>query len=224
MDEVPRLRAVRDAGPVGAEQTRRLAARGLLELVEHDRGHAPLVVLVRAVDVEEAQARPLRRRRHPAHEHVGHAPVEGELRPAIEVERPEPGQRLGRGVVLEALRAVAVDRGGGGVDEGDLPFRAGGPEEQRQGQVGGRHQVAIGCRGGADGPHVQHGVERRVGREEVLDLLRRQDAGNRVLREVAPLRPLAQAVHHHHFRPARGQRRHQVGADETGPARDKIHA
>src|SRR6185503_17408430 len=77
-------------------------ARELAEGVEGDRGHAPLVRLVRAVDVEVAQARDLGARRP---EHAPDVLVEQELGVAVDVER------LLAGALLAELAPAAVDRG-----------------------------------------------------------------------------------------------------------------
>jgi len=102
------------------------------------------------------------------------------------------------------------------------------PEPVRQGDVGGRDQVAVGRRGRADRAHVQHGVDRAGGvRPEILDLLGREDAGDGVLRQVAPFlaprRAFPQPVHDHHLGAARREGGDQVGPDETGAAGDQIH-
>ena len=98
-----------------------------------------------------------------------------------------------------------------------------GPEPERQGEVGGGHQVAVGLGRRADGAHVQHRGDRRARRPRNLELLRRQQAGDGVLRQVAPLVLGAEAVDHHHLLAPRGERGDEVGADETGPAGDQIH-
>jgi hypothetical protein len=100
------------------------------------------------------------------------------------------------------------------------------PQAQRQREVGRRHQVAIGRRRRADRAHVQHRGE--LQRQRLIQRLRRQQAGDAVLRQVAPfLAPrlaLPQPVHDQHLLPAFREGRDQVRADETGPAGDQMHA
>ena len=60
-DEVPLLLAVGQIRLVGAEQAHRQPLGQFVVFDLHDRNHRALVVLVRAVDVEELQAGPLRR-------------------------------------------------------------------------------------------------------------------------------------------------------------------
>src|SRR5207245_1193632 len=56
----------------------------LLEEVPHDRSHAPLVRLTRAVDIEVAEAGHLRRA---LRQHAPYVLIEQELRIAVDVER-----------------------------------------------------------------------------------------------------------------------------------------
>ena len=60
-DEIPRLRAIGDIRPFGPEQPRRVAGQDIVVLYFHDGDHLALVILVRAVNIEKLQPRPLRR-------------------------------------------------------------------------------------------------------------------------------------------------------------------
>src|SRR5207302_1287178 len=79
--------------------------------------------------------------------------------PAIEVQRLEPRQRGGRIVVGEALCAVPVGRGRGGVDQ--RRTRLGAPVEQAQGQaeIVVHDRIAVARRGVGDRAQMDHGVE-----------------------------------------------------------------
>ena len=89
-DEVALLLAIRQPGPVGAEQPGRAAGGDLVVLDLHHRDHPALVVLVRAIDVEELEPDPLRRVRLARRQRRAPPEVEGVLGPAVQVERAQP--------------------------------------------------------------------------------------------------------------------------------------
>src|SRR6185437_15815645 len=106
------LAAIRYVRPVRAEEPRRLAFGGTGIDMRGDAFHAALVILVGAVDVEEFEARPLRRACAVMLDETRDAPVEEMLRPAIGVERTQPRQGGARAIVVEAGAAIAIGRGG----------------------------------------------------------------------------------------------------------------
>ena len=182
-DEIPLLLAVRQAGHVGAEQLERAAGGDLVVLDLHHGDHRSLVVLVRAIDVEELQARPLRRPVPPAAS-ACHPQVERVLGPAVQVQRPQLLQR--RTIVVEPRRAVAIGRGRGGIDEAHLARRAPVPQAPAARRWCAR-QVAVGRGGLADGAHVEHHLDRRAGRPGTRRARPAGQPRGRVLGEVAPL-------------------------------------
>ena len=145
------------------------------------------------------------------------------LGPAIQIERAQPLQIPHRPVVIEAQRTVAIGRRRGGVNEPHLPRRAPAPQPQRQLDIDRPGRVAVGRRGIADRAEVEQHLQRRMGGEEVLELLGRQQSRRRMLGQVAPLAVGAQPVHHNRLVAAGDQRRVQVGADESGAAGDHDH-
>ena len=159
IDEIAALVAVGDAVAVRLEQPDRLAGLGVVEHLGQHARHVTLVIFVRAVDVEEFQARPMRRQFFFFHVAVGHRLVEQVLAPAVEIHRLELAQRRRRPVVVEALRAVAIGRGRGGIDERRARRRAPVEQAQRQAEIVLHHQVAVGRGGVGDGAHVDDGVE-----------------------------------------------------------------
>ena len=83
IDEVAALVAVGDTGFVRFEQFDRLAGLRTFEHLGENAGHVTLVVLVRAIDVEELEADPARRQVFFFDETVGQREVEQMLAPAV---------------------------------------------------------------------------------------------------------------------------------------------
>ena len=220
-DEVPPLRPVRQARPVAGEQAGGLAGRDLVPLHLHDRDHAALMILVRAIDVEELEARPARRRWRPTGHRVHDAQVEGVLGPAVQVQRPQGGQQ--RRVVIKTLGAVAVGAGGRSVDEAHAVVGAPGPQAPGQFHVGLPCQVGVGGRRLADGAQVDDGVERRVGGEPGVQRIGPHHAGWGMAGQVAPLAVAAQPIRHGRGLAACGKGSVKVGADEAGAAGNEDH-
>src|SRR3546814_12519648 len=79
-------------------------------------------------------------------------------------------------------------------------------------------------RGGRDGAQVEHAREPALGpAQELRQLLRRDDVLDLVMRQVAPLVALAQAVADDHLLAPLAEGGDQVGADEAGAASDEKH-
>src|SRR3546814_287716 len=211
------------------EQLRRLAVAELAEQVPGDARLAALVVLVGAIDVEELEARPLRRCPRPIRGRLlgdppRHPAVEEVLAPAVAVQRAQPREVLAVRIVVEARRAIAVGRRRGGVDQRDLLLRAVVPEYLGQAKVVGEQRVAVALRGGRDGAEVEDGGEPPFGpAQELRQLLRRDHVLDLVVGEVAPLVALAQAVADDHRLAALAEGGDEIGADEAGAAGDEKH-
>ena len=119
---------------VRPEQLDAAFAPQLVEVMESDRRHAALVLLVRAVDVEVAKARDLRRRRR---QHAPDDVVEQQLRVAVDVERP-----LERRLLAERVRA-AVHRRRRRVEQADVLRLAGVEQRLRAAVVEVEHEPAV---------------------------------------------------------------------------------
>src|SRR5574343_1899313 len=138
----------------------------LVEVVEGHRGHAPLVVLARAIDVEIAEADDLRRR--VLGQALTHDLVEQELRITVAVERA-----FVLTLFLEDA-AGAIGSGRRSVEELDVLVLA--PVEQDHGVtvVVLHHVAAIGFHGVGTGAFVQDGLDLAV-------VMTGLDAGNEIL-------------------------------------------
>src|SRR6185312_2883664 len=102
--------AVRDVRATGFEQGHLVAAgRAGVDAGNHAL-HGALVVFVRAVHVEELEARPLRRGFLAFGDRARDTPVEQVLAPAVQVQRTQPGQGFRRAVVVVTLLAGAIGR------------------------------------------------------------------------------------------------------------------
>lgn len=226
MDEVAQLAAILEAVLVRLEQARRLAGRQLrMQLGDHAH-HVALVGFVRAVDVEEFQPGPLRRHEVAAGDGAGDAAVDQMFGPAIGVQRPQPRQSVAGAVIVETGGAVAIGRGGGGVDQPAAAPGTPAPQIQRQRDVVGDDLVDVPLGGGGDGAEMEDGVDfGGVLVEEGQRLLGRHQGRDLALGEVLPLLAFAEAVDDRHVGDAaRSQSRDKVGPDEAGPAGDHDHS
>ena len=195
-------------------------SRELAMEVEHDRRHAALVRLARAVDVEVAEARD---RRGAIGERAAHALVEQELRVRVDVERALVLARLDEG------RAGAVDRRARRVVERHVVVLAVLEQRERVAVVVAHHERGVAfhrVRARALVDHrLQLAVEVAVG-EAVGELVGLEVVGDVAVGEVGELVAGPEAVDRDHVAvAARVQRLHDVGADEArGAGDDDGHA
>ena len=150
-DEVALLLAVRDTGLEGFEQARLLPVDEVVVFDFDDRDHCALVVFIRAVDVEELQAGPLRRPAFAACQRPRDRQVEAVLAPAVEVPRMQAAERGQGNVVVETFRTATVGGGGRGVDQADAAGDTPVPKGQRQFDIAVPDEVAVSGSRGADG-------------------------------------------------------------------------
>jgi hypothetical protein len=215
--EVARLLAGAVAA-VLAEQLDLALLAELVELVEGDAGHAALVLLARAVDVEVAEARHLAL--HPLEVLAAlapHALVEQQLAVAVHVQRPLELRRLAEGV------GAAIDRGRRRVQQPRAALLAG--LEQRAGHavVVVHHVLAVLLHRVAAGALVEHGLdlaEAALG-EEGVELVGVDVVGDLQVRQVAELVALGQVVDRDDVVDAAGvEALDDVAADESGSSGD----
>ena len=207
------------------EQLDRLAGFRSVEHLGQHALHVAFVIFVRAVDVEEFQARPMRRQFFFFDVAVGDRLIELMLAPAVKIHRLELAQTFRRPVVVEAFAAVAIGRRRGGIDERRARRRAPVEQAQRQAEIVLHHQVAVGCGGVGNGAHVDDRLE-LAAVEPGHQFGRRHQIGHPALGQIAPFGVvLAEQVVDHDVAGARlVEARHHVRSDESGPAGDQKHA
>src|ERR1700730_16146038 len=116
IDEVAALLAIPVIGAMRSEQLDGLAGRDLAVILDDEAHHLALVVLVGPEHVEEFEPDPARWGEPGLR--LAHRPGSaGGLRPAIEVEWPQPLEGVEAAGIVEPGRAVAVGRRRGGVDQ-----------------------------------------------------------------------------------------------------------
>ena len=215
-NEIALLLAIGVAVPA-PKQLDPLFAAKLVEEMERDRGHAPLVRLVRPVDVEIAKARDLAVR-------VGQAPahdlVEQELGIAVDVER-----RLVF-AFLAKHPARAVDRGGRRVQERHLFFLAVIEQRHRIAVVVLHHVAPVRLHRVGAGALVQHCLDRALefsGGELHDEVALVDEIGDFAAGQVQELVGAGEVVHRDDIHlAALVQRADQVGSDESGRAGDYV--
>ena len=145
------------------------------------------------------------------------------LAEAVEIHRPEMAQRRRRPVVGEAVRAVAVGGGRRSVDEGRLVGRTPLEQPQRKPEVGAKNEVAVGRGGVGDRADVDDGVE-LAAVEPGEQVLGRHHVGELALRQIAPFAVRTEDIVDDDVAAAGlVEARHDVRADEPGPAGDQQH-
>ena len=159
-----------------------------LAVVEHFRQHArhgPLVILVRAVDVEKLETHPVRRQLFFFDVAVDHREIEQMLAPAVEIHRLELAQGGERPIVVEALGAVAIGRRRRSVDERRARLRAPVEQAQRGAEIVFHHQVAVGRGGVGNGAHMDDRLE-LAAVQPAHQFGRRHQIGDLALGQIAP--------------------------------------
>ena len=224
IDEIAALVAVGDACFVRFEQFDGFAGFGHVAHFGQHAHHLPLMIFVRAIDVEELQSRPMRRQIVLPDMALGHRDIEHMLAPAVEIHRLQLAQSLRRPVVGKAVAAVAVSCGRGGVDERRAGLRAPVEQAQRQAEIVLHHQVGVGGGGVGDRAHVDDGVE-LAAVQPIHQLGRRHQVGHPALGQIAPFGVvMAQQVVDDDIGGARlVEARDHVRPDEAGPAGDQKH-
>lgn len=200
------------------EQAHAVAVLELLLHVKSHAGHAALVLLTRAVDIEVAQT-----------DHGALEVLELEAQVLIEQEFGEGVgvERVFVAAVLLEHAAATVDRGRRGVIKRHTMLAR--PAQQDLGVfvVHPHHELAVPLRGGRAGALVEHGLDRP---EAVASLHALQEvvlvevvADVRV-RQVQALTAVGQIVHNQDVGDATGvEPLHEVAADEAGTAGDDDH-
>ena len=203
----------------GALEDPQLAALGdlVVELVD-DRGHAPLVVLLRTVHVEVPQTGDLGRcdRVHPTH-----VAVEQDLREGVDVQRALAGRLLAKAVV-----SVAVDGGGRGVEE-RATTEGEGEQSLRVLVVDAQHEAPVAFDRVRTGALVEDRLDRRrLALGELLDEVAVVDVVGEAQRpEPEVLVPVLEVVDDQDVLvPGLVQAADEVAADEAGASGDDDHA
>src|ERR1700734_678233 len=159
VNEIARLFAVADPGTVRFEQTYRPAGLGVGETLGDEAHHLAFVVFIRAEHVEEFKSHPLRRQFALTRGAFDDGEVEQMLAPAVEVHRLQSLERRERIVIDKACLAIAIGRGGGGIDKGRPRSRTPIEQAQRQPEIG--FDDVVGVRGSRrrDRAEVDHRIE-----------------------------------------------------------------
>ena len=224
IDEIAPLIAVFNPLAVRLEQFHRPARFDIVEAPRQHAHHRALVIFVGAEHVEEFQPGPLRRQPVASCRALGDGHVEQMLAPAVQIHRAQRLQRRYRLIVAKSLRAIAIGRCRGGIDQrrriGGAPVQ----QPHRQPEIGLDHEIAVGRGGLRNGAEVDNGVQ-PAAFQPVRQLVRRHDIGKLALGEIAPFAVLAEQVAHGHIGAARViQRGHDVRSDKTGATGHQQHA
>src|SRR5690349_4160424 len=110
MDEVAQLAAVGILLAITPEQAHGLAAANDGEVPRNHAHHAALVILVRAVDVEEFQADALRRKQRTPLSKKRNPPVDQMLAPAVGVQRLQVGKGCATRLIVKTRGSISIGR------------------------------------------------------------------------------------------------------------------
>jgi hypothetical protein len=207
-DEVARLLAGAVAA-VGAEEADPAFVAQLVEVMERDRRHAPLVLLVRAVDVEIPKAGDLG---GGGGQHAPHDVVEQQLRVAVDVER---ALELG---LLAKRRCAAIDRRRRRVEQAHALRLAGVEQGLRGAVVEVEHQPAVVLHRVGAGALVEDDVDaaQLAALEAAVEIAPVEVVADRRAGEVGVFRAVAEIVDGDDVVDAdRVQAAQQVGADHA---------
>ena len=104
-----------------------------------------------------------------------------------------------------------------------LRRRAPVQELERQAEIGGEDEIAVGRGGVGDGAEMDHGVE-LAAVEPGAELAGRHHVGEAALAEIAPFARVAERIVDHDVgAPGLVEAGDQIGSDEPGPAGDQQH-
>src|SRR5262245_22663690 len=115
------------------------------------------------------------------------------LAQAVQIHRSQPPERRERAIVGKASRPVAVGRGGGGVNERRAMLRAPIQQPQRQPEIGGDDEIAVGCRRVGNCTEMNDGIELSP-IEPTLQIGGSNYVRELTLLQVAPLAPTLEPV------------------------------
>src|SRR4029078_3099500 len=111
INEVAALVPIGDSLTVRLEQLHRLARLCQVQDFGKNACHVPLVIFVRAIDVEKLQPDPVWWHFFSLHAAINHRKIEQVLAPSVEIHRLEASQRLQPPVIVQTIAALASGRG-----------------------------------------------------------------------------------------------------------------
>ena len=151
------------------------------------------MVLVRAKNIEELKARPLRRQLLLLGCAVDNREIEQMLRPAVKIHWPQFAQLRQGPVIGEPLIAVAIGCGGRRVNERRLVVGAPVQQVEGQAEIVFHHGIAVARGSLGNRTQMDHSVE-LAAVQPAHQVGGRHEVGQLALLEVAPLVVLAEQV------------------------------